>query len=58
MDMTETIITLSLEEATALCERAAAAAGASPFAALSLARSVVAAEADGQASVGLSHFID
>ena len=29
-----------------------------PFVALSLARSVVAAEADGQAAVGLSHFID
>lgn len=51
-------VTLRLDEAIALCERAAAAAGASPFVALSLARSVVGAEADGQASVGLSHFID
>jgi (2R)-3-sulfolactate dehydrogenase (NADP+) len=51
-------VSLSLDDATALCERAAAAAGASPFVALSLARSVVAAEADGQATVGLSHFID
>jgi (2R)-3-sulfolactate dehydrogenase (NADP+) len=51
-------VRLSLDEATALCERAAIAAGASPAVALSLARSVVAAEADGQASVGLSHFID
>jgi (2R)-3-sulfolactate dehydrogenase (NADP+) len=50
--------TLTLQEATALCERAAVVAGASPAAALSLARSVVAAEADGQPSVGLSHFID
>ncbi|HYI04732.1 MAG TPA: Ldh family oxidoreductase, partial [Reyranella sp.] len=49
---------LSLEQATALCEQSARAAGASPETALSLARSVVAAEADGQASVGLSHFID
>lgn len=51
-------IALSIAEATELCERAAAAAGASPYVALSLAKSVVAAEADGQASVGLSHFID
>jgi (2R)-3-sulfolactate dehydrogenase (NADP+) len=51
-------IRLSLEKAIALCERAAVAAGASRKTAQSLARSVVAAEADGQASVGLSHFID
>jgi len=51
-------ITLTVQEAEALCDRAARAAGASPFTAGSLARSVVAAEADGQASVGLSHFID
>jgi (2R)-3-sulfolactate dehydrogenase (NADP+) len=56
--MTTEMVTLSLDDATALCERAAAAAGASPFVALSLARSVVAAEADGQATVGLSHLID
>src|SRR3954471_12750425 len=55
--MTETV-SLSIAEASELCERAASAAGASPYAALALARSVVAAEADGQASVGLSHFID
>jgi (2R)-3-sulfolactate dehydrogenase (NADP+) len=55
--MSETV-TMSLDDATALCERAAAAAGASPFVALSLSRSVVAAEADGQRTVGLSHFID
>lgn len=51
-------ITMTVREAEALCERAARAAGASSFTAGSLARSVVAAEADGQASVGLSHFID
>jgi (2R)-3-sulfolactate dehydrogenase (NADP+) len=51
-------VRLSLEQATALCEQAARRAGASPETALSLARSAVAAEADGQASVGLSHFID
>jgi (2R)-3-sulfolactate dehydrogenase (NADP+) len=51
-------VKLTLQQATALCEQAARTAGASPQTALSLARSVVAAEADGQASVGLSHFID
>jgi (2R)-3-sulfolactate dehydrogenase (NADP+) len=50
--------TLSIAQATKLCERAATAAGASPYVALSLAKSVVAAEADGQPTVGLSHFID
>ena len=49
---------LTLAEATTLCERAAIAAGASPEVALSMARSVVAAEADGQRNVGLAHFID
>lgn len=51
-------VTLTLKEAEALCEGAARNAGASRDTARSLARSVVAAEADGQASVGLSHFID
>jgi (2R)-3-sulfolactate dehydrogenase (NADP+) len=51
-------VRMTLDEATMLCERAAIAVGASPVVALSLARSVVAAEADGQAAVGLSHFID
>lgn len=51
-------ITLTLHEATMLCERAARKAGASGKTARSLAQSVVAAEADGQASVGLSHFVD
>ncbi len=51
-------INLSIHEATMLCERAARLAGANGKTARALARSVVAAEADGQASVGLSHFID
>jgi (2R)-3-sulfolactate dehydrogenase (NADP+) len=51
-------VTLSIEDALALCERAARGAGANAEVAGSLARSVVAAEADGQASVGLSHFVD
>lgn len=51
-------VVLSLEEARELCERAALACGASAAAARSLAASVVAAEAEGQASVGLAHFID
>ena len=50
--------TLSLDEARTLCERAAMAAGSRPETASSLAKAVVAAEADGQASVGLAHFID
>ena len=51
-------VTLTLGEATALCERAAIAAGACLDVALSIARSAVAAEADGQPSVGLAHFVD
>jgi (2R)-3-sulfolactate dehydrogenase (NADP+) len=51
-------VNISVGEATALCERAAIAAGASPNVAVSLAKSVVAAEADAQPTVGLSHFID
>ena len=51
-------MTLTLAEATALCERAAISAGALPGVALSIARSAVAAEADGQPSVGLAHFVD
>src|SRR6476619_5677513 len=49
---------LTLAEATALCERAAIATGASPEVASSIARAAVAAEADGQPAVGLAHFID
>ena len=51
-------VTLSLDAALALCTDAAMAAGASEATASSIARSVVAAEADGQPSVGLAHFID
>lgn len=49
---------LSLGEAEALCRAAAMRAGASPAQAEALARSVVAAEAEGNASVGLAHFPD
>jgi (2R)-3-sulfolactate dehydrogenase (NADP+) len=51
-------VTISMEEALALCESAAMIAGANAEVANSLARSAVAAEAEGQASVGLAHFID
>lgn len=50
--------TLGLDEARALCKWAAIAAGATAETARSLACAMVAAEADGQASVGLAHFID
>jgi (2R)-3-sulfolactate dehydrogenase (NADP+) len=49
---------LSMEEAEALCVRAAAARGASRETALALARSTVAAEAEGMPNVGVAHFID
>jgi (2R)-3-sulfolactate dehydrogenase (NADP+) len=51
-------VVLSLDEARRLCERAAMARGASAETARSLAVSVVAAEAEGQKTVGLAHFID
>ena len=51
-------VTLTLPEATVLCEKAASRAGARPETAAALAKSVVAAEAEGLASVGLAHFID
>lgn len=51
-------VRLDLVEATELCERAALAAGANREAAAALAKSVVAAEAKGVTSVGLSHFLD
>lgn len=51
-------IHLDLAEAMSLCQRAALAVGASEETASALARSVVAAEAKGVGSVGLSHFID
>jgi (2R)-3-sulfolactate dehydrogenase (NADP+) len=49
---------LTLDEATRLCAEAATRLGASDMAAQSLARSVVAAEAEGQPNVGLAHFVD
>lgn len=49
---------IALAEAERLCIDAALAAGASAPAAESIARATVAAEADGQSSVGLSHFVD
>lgn len=56
--MAQDVIKLSLAEAQALCEAAAVNSGATAETARSLAMSVVRAEAEGQASVGLSHFID
>lgn len=55
MPITERI---SPAEAERLCIDAAIAAGASAPAAESIARAAVAAEAEGQPAVGLSHFID
>ena len=49
---------LSIEDAVRLCVSAARSAGASDAVARSLARATVAAEAAGQISVGLAHFID
>lgn len=51
-------VTLTLDEARALCISAAIGAGASEETARSIALAAVAAEADGQPSVGLSHYID
>lgn len=56
--MTPATITLSLAEAQALCEAAAIRAGATPTVARSLSTSVVRAEAEGQVSAGLSHYVD
>ena len=55
--MTDTV-RIGVADAIALCELAAIAVGASEETARSLAKSVVAAEAEGLAPVGLSHFID
>lgn len=49
---------LSLEQATALCRMAALGAGASDETARSIAAAAVAAEAEGNKAVGLSHYID
>lgn len=51
-------VRLDLAEAVSLCERAAMAAGANKENAAALAKSIVAAEARGVTSVGLSHFLD
>jgi (2R)-3-sulfolactate dehydrogenase (NADP+) len=51
-------VTIGIKEALALCESAARGAGANEEVAVSLARSVVAAEAEGLTSVGLAHFVD
>lgn len=50
--------TLSLDEARTLCTDAAMGAGANEETARAIALAAVAAEADGQASVGLSHYVD
>ncbi|MFH1795497.1 MAG: Ldh family oxidoreductase [Pseudomonadota bacterium] len=55
---TPTTERISLKEAERLCIDAAIAAGASAPAAESIARAAVAAEAEGQPTVGLKHFID
>jgi (2R)-3-sulfolactate dehydrogenase (NADP+) len=47
-----------MEQAEDICIRAAIACGANKETAVSLARSTVAAEADGMPDVGLAHFID
>jgi (2R)-3-sulfolactate dehydrogenase (NADP+) len=49
---------LSLRQATALCRMAARGAGAGEEVADVLARATVAAEAEGNAAVGLSHLLD
>ncbi len=49
---------LSLEQATALCRMAALGAGASDETARSIAAAAIAAEAEGNKAVGLSHYID
>lgn len=51
-------VDVSIETALALCKRAALASGASEDAAISLATATVAAEARGQATVGIRHFFD
>lgn len=56
--MAEETIRVSLTDAERLCEDAALRSGARAETARSLARSVVAAEAEGQPNVGLAHFVD
>ena len=49
---------LSLDQATGLCRMAALGAGANEEAAQSLTASIIAAEAEGLSTVGLTHFMD
>lgn len=56
--MADDTIILSLDEALALCVKAAKAAGAREETARAIALAAVDAEAEGQPNVGLSHFID
>ena len=51
-------VTLSIEQAQALCEAAAMRLGASDAVARSIATAAVRAEAEGQPAVGLSHYVD
>ncbi|WP_269933262.1 Ldh family oxidoreductase [Aminobacter sp. HY435] len=51
-------VTLGIDEARALCIAAAIGAGAGDETARSIALAAVAAESEGQASVGLSHYVD
>ena len=51
-------VTLKIDEARRLCEAAAMRYGASAETARSIAEAAVRAEAEGQASVGLTHYID
>jgi (2R)-3-sulfolactate dehydrogenase (NADP+) len=56
--MANDMIRLSLDEALALCLKAAKAAGAREETARAIAIAAVDAEAEGQPNVGLSHFVD
>lgn len=51
-------VTLTLEQALALCEAAALRCGANQAMAAAIAAAAVRAEAEGQSVVGLSHFLD
>ena len=51
-------VAITIDDALVLARRAAKAVGASDAAAEAIARATVAAEADGQVSVGFAHFLD
>lgn len=51
-------VTLTLDEALALCQAAARRHGAHPEMAQAIAAAAVRAEAEGQPTVGLAHFVD